>query len=328
MTSPSEIMSEAPPVAHASASAVSPVRPFYWSVRRELWENRAVYVGPLIAAAVVLAGILIATVHPPHFEQHGRGPHMTVAELRTLPYAISAVLIMVIGVVVGVFYSLGALHNERRDRSLLFWKSLPISDAQTVLSKALLALVLAPLFIIVLGSALTGLQLLLFCAAMAAKGVNAFGPILGNPAFYLAPLRLLAVLPVYALWALPTVGWLLLVSAWARSKVFLWAVGLPLLAGVLAVWANRLLGLDVPGGWFFHNIVGRGLLGTAPGSWLLFERDSLPLDILDGTRHLDMSNFLQYSWATLGGASAWIGALAGAAMIHGAIRLRGSRDEG
>lgn len=319
-----------------------------WLIRRELWEHRGMLLWtPLILAGfmfgvtclillkVLAVGDMNLLVNGKHVHMHASmvagnvlldNPQMIDAAA-TNYVAASAPLFLVLTVVM-FFYCLSALYDERRDRSLLFWKSLPISDAQTVLSKALLALVLAPLFIVLLGSALTALQLLLFCAVLAAKGVNAFGLILGNPAFYLAPLRLLGALPVYALWALPTVGWLLLVSAWARSKVFLWAVGLPLLAGVLAVWANRLLGLDVPGGWFFHHIVGRGLLGTAPGAWLLFERDSLPLDIVDGTRHIDMSNFLQYSWATLGGASAWIGGLAGAAMIYGAIRLRGSRDEG
>ena len=43
---------------------------------------------------------------------------------------------MLTAFLVGVFYCLDALHGERRDRSILFWKSLPVSDLTTVLAKA------------------------------------------------------------------------------------------------------------------------------------------------------------------------------------------------
>jgi ABC-2 type transport system permease protein len=323
------------------------VKKFGWLIRRELWEHK----GMLLWTPLILAGFMLGVtclillkvlttgdvrmiVNGQHIHMHASAmagnmllDNPQVIDAAATNYVAASMPLFLVLTVVMFFYCLSALYDERRDRSLLFWKSLPVSDAQTVWSKALLALVLAPLFIVVLGSLLSGLQLLLFCAVMAGKGVNVFGPVLGNPAFYLGPLRLLGVLPVYVLWALPTVGWLLLVSAWARSKVFLWAVGLPLLAGVLAVWANRLLGLDVPGGWFFEHVVARGLLGTAPGSWLLFDRASLPLDIADGTRHFDMADLFQYSWGSLAGVKAWLGGVVGVAMIYGAIRLRGSRDE-
>ncbi|UUZ49351.1 hypothetical protein LP420_02935 [Massilia sp. B-10] len=67
--------------------------------------------------------------------------------------------------------------------------------------------------------------LLIVGIVFAVTGANLFGLILSNANFYLAPLRLIGLLPVYLVWALPTIGWLMMVSAWARSKVFLWAVG-------------------------------------------------------------------------------------------------------
>src|SRR3546814_20822192 len=49
-------------------------------------------------------------------------------------YSAMGLLVVVLGFVV-FFYCLGALYDDRRDRSILFWKSLPVSDASTVLSK-------------------------------------------------------------------------------------------------------------------------------------------------------------------------------------------------
>src|SRR5258708_18408447 len=106
-------------------------RIMYWLVRRELWEYRSIYIAPLAIAAVVLFGFLIATL----------GRALATADLTQRravlegPFGFSAGLIMGTAFVVGIFYSLDALHGERRDRSILFWKSLPVSDLMTVLSK-------------------------------------------------------------------------------------------------------------------------------------------------------------------------------------------------
>jgi ABC-2 type transport system permease protein len=107
----------------------------YWSVRRELWEHRSIYIAPLAAAAVFLlaflTGLTLSTAH-----RH---------EPLDTPYVFAAALIMGTGFIVGIFYSLDALYGERRDRSILFWKSLPVSDLTTVLSKFAIPLVILPL---------------------------------------------------------------------------------------------------------------------------------------------------------------------------------------
>ena len=107
----------------------------YWSVRRELWEHRSIYLAPLAAAAVSLLGFLTGLTLSPAHRHEG---------LDT-PYEFAAVLIMGTGFIVGIFYSLDALYGERRDRSILFWKSLPVSDLTTVLSKFAIPLVILPL---------------------------------------------------------------------------------------------------------------------------------------------------------------------------------------
>ncbi len=47
-------------------AAVSATRPMYWSLRRELWENRSIYIAPLAAAAVFLFGFMLSLIGLPH----------------------------------------------------------------------------------------------------------------------------------------------------------------------------------------------------------------------------------------------------------------------
>jgi ABC-2 type transport system permease protein len=241
--------------------------------------------------------------------------------------ATAAPLYLMLSVVV-FFYCLGALYDERRDRSILFWKSLPVSDPQTVLSKVLTALCVAPLITIAMATFTSVLLLLIGGLVLAVNGINLFGDVLSNPAVYLAPLRVLGLLPVYIVWALPTVGWLLMVSAWARSKVFLWAVGAPLIAMVIVKWVEVLFGIDMNLHWFGQNVLARGFVGLFPGIWLPL--DHVPTSTMVQGDHgvVDMASVFLQSWKSLGSPHAWLGALAGAAMIYAAMRLRRWKDEG
>src|SRR5712664_491362 len=116
-------------------AVITASRHMYWSVRRELWEHRSIYIAPLAAAAVfLLAFLTVLTLSPAHWH-----------EGLDTPYEFAAALIMGTGFIVGIFYSLDALYGERRDRSILFWKSLPVSDLTTVLSKFAIPLIMLPL---------------------------------------------------------------------------------------------------------------------------------------------------------------------------------------
>ncbi|HLZ82946.1 MAG TPA: hypothetical protein VKQ54_05220 [Caulobacteraceae bacterium] len=207
------------------------VRPFYWSVRRELWEHRSLYIAPLAAAGVVLFGFVISAMNLSHFRQaiHDLTPEKR-AMVASIPYFIAAMATVATGLIVGVLYCLGALHNERRDRTILFWKSLPVSDLTTVLSKASIPLAVLPAIVLVVILALQLVMLALNTVVLASEG-------LGPPAVVsLAPqmtLSLLYLLVAMALWYAPIWGWLLLVSAWARRTPFLWAFLPPLALIVL-----------------------------------------------------------------------------------------------
>ena len=149
MNTPSNAVPESPLDSQVIAPAAMPAtRPLYWSVRRELWENRSIYVAPLAVAAVILFGFLISTIHLPD-RMRARlllDPAKQRAAIQ-MPYDAAAFLILLTAFIVGVFYCLDALHGERRDRSILFWKSLPVSDLTTVLSKAGVPLMVLPLLI-------------------------------------------------------------------------------------------------------------------------------------------------------------------------------------
>ena len=210
-------------------AGMSETRPMYWSVRRELWENRSIYVAPLAVAAVTVFGFLIATI--------GRAMSTTdLAQRRAVleePYTFAMFLIMGAAFVVGIFYSLDALHGERRDRSILFWKSLPVSDLTTVLSKASVPLVILPLFSFALTVATQLIMLLLGSTVLLASGLSAAPLWTRVPLFQMWMMLLYHMVAVHMIWYAPIYCWMLLVSAWTRRAAFLWAILPPLAIGIV-----------------------------------------------------------------------------------------------
>jgi ABC-2 type transport system permease protein len=323
-----------------------------WLLRRELWENKGSLVRvPVIIAAtmlVLIAGMLAygtfrgqfgdsVTINGHMVDKVTMWNQMPLEHRTSIANGIAgaylgfaAPLFLALPLVV-FFYCLAALYDDRRDRSILFWKSLPVSDQSTVLSKTITALCVAPLITIATGIGAALLMVLIGVGIATANGLHVAGLLLANPDFYLAPLRLVGLLPVYVLWALPTVGWLLMVSAWARSKVFLWAVGVPLLGLLLVKWINFMAsnflngGLDIA---LFQHIVARALGGLIPGIWMKFA--NVPAEtVLDrGSHTIDAGGVFTQSWLTLLQPEVWVGVVLGAAMIFAAMRLRRWRDEG
>ena len=172
---------------------------------------------------------------------------------------------LVLGFVV-FFYCLGTLFDERKDRSVLFWKSLPVSDRDTVLAKVLSALVVAPTIAMVIGIACMLAFLLLISVFVLIHHGNPL-TLLWSPSNLLANAGVaLAAIPLYALWALPSVGWLLLCSAWSKSKPFLWAIMIPVFAGVFVTWFNLMHLFNLDSGWFWNNVVAHLLGGVFPGT--------------------------------------------------------------
>ena len=184
-------------------------QPLLWSIRRELWETRSLYVAPAAVAAVVVFAFLVSTFARSHAAQ--------TTEL-SRPYDFAAVMLMAVMFLVSIFYCLDALHGERRDRSILFWKSLPVSDLTTVMSKLAIPMLVLPVITWIATMATQFVMLLL-------RGTGApWGEVAAS-----WPMVLYHLITVHSLYYAPIFAWLLFVSAWARRMPFLWAF-LPLAA--------------------------------------------------------------------------------------------------
>ena len=278
--------------------AISPTQPLYWSVRRELWENRYTYIVPLAVAAVTVFGFLIATI----------GRSMATPDLaRRLavleePYHFATALIMGATFVVGFFYCLDALHGERRDRSILFWKSLPVSDLTTVLSKVSIPLVVLPLLTMAIVVATEWIMLLLSSLVLLGSGLSVWTlwTTMSLPQMWLT--LLYHTVTVHVLWYAPIYAWLLLISGWARRATFLWAV-LPAVAiGVVEKFAFNT--------WHFATWLQYRFSG--PEHFDLPGRGVSPSELM---MHLSVGRFL----STPG---LWLGLVTAAIFLAAAVRLR------
>ena len=224
MNTPSNAMPESFDAHRVVPASLSVTRPMYWSVRRELWENRSIYIAPLLAAAVFLFGFLISLIGLPHRMRAALA--LDPAQQReaiAMPYDIVAGLMMITGILVSVFYCLDALHGERRDRSILFWKSLPVSDLTTVLSKLTIPLVILPLLSFAISLATQFIMLLLSSVILLGSSVNIAALWTEVSFFHVSLVLLYHLLTVHGLWYAPLYGWLLMVSAWAPRAPFIWA---------------------------------------------------------------------------------------------------------
>jgi ABC-2 type transport system permease protein len=194
-------------------SALGATRPLYWSVRRELWENRSVYVAPLAAAVLFLFGFAVSALRLRIHRGH----------LQPGAYELAPALIMGTGMIVGIFYCLDALYGERRDRSILFWKSLPVSDVTAVIAKLAIPILLLPLLTFVISVATQFIMLVVSSVIFAGSSTQVATLWKESSFLRVSVIWLYHLLAVHGLWYAPLYGWLLLVSAWAPRAPFLWA---------------------------------------------------------------------------------------------------------
>jgi ABC-2 type transport system permease protein len=293
MNTPSNTMSE-------GAGVTDPgyrTRPFYWSVWRELWENRSIYIAPSIVAAIILFGSFVGSFHLAGRRRNALllDPAHRRAAIE-MPYDIAAMMLIFTAFIVGVFYCLDALHGERRERSILFWKSLPVSDLTTVLSKMSVPLVVLPLVSFAIIFVTQFIMLLISTVALLPSGLAA--TTWANFNLFHQSLILLYGLVAIALWHAPIYGWALLVSGWARRATFLWAI-LPLLA--IGFFEKITFNTS-----YFASILKDRLLGFAPEAFA-FSAHAVPQ--LTPGRYLSSPGL-------------WLGLIFAAAFVAAAVRLR------
>ena len=268
-------------------------RAMVWSVRRELWENRSIYLAPLIVAVMIAFAFLVVTL---------TGRHSRPDQLPR-NYEFAAGALMGTTLLVAIFYCLDALYGERRDRSVLFWKSMPVSDWTAVLSKMAVPLVILPVVTFVITIAMQLFMLLTSSAILSMKGQSA-AALWKLPWLQMSSGLLYHLVTVHSLYYAPIFGWLLLVSAWAKRLPFLWAF-LPLAAiGVTekivfnTTHFATMLGSRISGGMEADPAKGGGMMMLWP---------SHPLEFLIRP-------------------GLWIGLAIAATCVAGAVRLRRYRD--
>lgn len=289
---------------HRSEVKAISTRPFYWSTCRELWENKSIYIVPLIVATIELLGFAVST----NGLAERRRAVLLLDSAKTragieAPYDIAAMMMIFTVFIVGVFYCLDALYGERRERSVLFWKSLPVSDLTTVLSKMTIPLVILPVVAFAIIICTQFAMLLMTGAVLLAHGMSP-ATTWTNVPFFQNWLVLLYGLVVIALWHAPIYGWALLVSGWVRRATFLWAALPP-----LAIAAFEKITFNTS---YVSAMLKERVFGFAPNAFD-FARHQNPT--VDSLIQLTPDRYL----STPG---LWMGLIFAAGFVIAAIRLR------
>lgn len=222
-------------------------------IKREYWENKGAFrTTPLVIGGILVILSLMFIITFGYVDNEFQSlkelirfiARQDTALISRIIYAFTIVVMptlftLVLAIVV-FFYLLGSLYDDRKDRSILFWKSLPASDTLTLGSKLLSAMVIAP-FIFWAVYVLTHIVIMLvFSVVVMSLGENPWTLFLslGNP-FKAWSLVLLSYM-AQSIWALPLYGWLMLVSAFAPRIPLLFAVLPPVVIAVLQIWIEFL----------------------------------------------------------------------------------------
>jgi ABC-2 type transport system permease protein len=197
-------------------------------LQRELWEHRSIYVAPVVVAILLTLGALTGQVSVNGIEHVDLGivgasnmpENARAAVLSGIMIGLSTTFFFAM-TILSIFYALDSLYAERKDRSILFWRSIPVTDFETVLSKLLTVLLVIPLVVFAM-IIVTHLAVLLFTSiwvgARGGDGVRliwASAPFIDN---WAATLVFVLALP---LWLSPFIGWFLFVSAYTKRSPFL-----------------------------------------------------------------------------------------------------------
>jgi ABC-2 type transport system permease protein len=275
-------------------------------VQREVWEYRSIYLAPVAATVIFLFAHVISTLGLPHKVRTALAlaPEQQMQSLQQ-PFNTVSLLLMGVTTFVALFYSIDSLYGERRDRSILFWKSMPVSDLTAVLSKASIPIVVLPLLTIGLTIAVHLLMILLDSVILGATAVSvsAYWSNVSLPQIWL--MMLYHMIAMHGLWFAPVYGWLLMVSSWARRTPILWAVLPP-----FAIWAVEKIAFNTSYfGAFLKNWLDAPGSEAYPGSSVA----------MHAYTHIHLGQFLV-------SPGLWIGLVLTVAFLFTAARIRRYRS--
>jgi ABC-2 type transport system permease protein len=302
------------PSAAAVPAALPPGRVLFTLLRRELWEHRYLWIGPLCVAALLALCALVGQVHLglPDLAQLASEP-TKVALLTVVQWVLSATFLVLTLFIVSN-YALDCLYAERKDRSILFWKSLPVSDGLTVGAKLLMALLVVPLGVFAIS---VPASLVFFAIVSVRTALGSIPAIMTwNTLEWLrTEIAMLLILLLAMLWYAPLVAYLMVVSAWARRRPFLISTLPWVLAPILEriAFGTRYL-------WHFLSYRSNGIFATlAAGHTHIFSHHGFrPVGTL-----LDELNFR----GAFTDIDLWLGLAAAAALLYAAARIRRYRDD-
>ena len=292
-----------------AASAVSPARLFAWSIRKELWEHRAIYWALLAVGGLVSVGLIYSAFRLP-----GKIEYM--ATLRTserlaaydLPYSAAAMILMATMVLVACFYCIETLYGERRDRSILFWKSMPVSDPIAVLAKFAIPTIALPAVTLCVAFFSQLVMLIASTLMVNANGLSV-SALWAQLPISTMPIGLAYFVFAISLWFAPVYAWFMFVSAWAKRATLVWAV-----APAIAVIAIEQLTLNTS---TLTQVIKSRVVGVASAS---FTANS------DSSGRDSRADLVPDPGKFFASPELWIGLLIAAALLIATIRLRRLRD--
>ena len=303
-------------------------------IRRELWEHRSIIITPIIIGAIWSLAVLmtggIASEIMAELDLNAPEVGIALASnvandlhrsamVNGLLFVPSMIIFVGMSILV-IFYSLDSLYAERKDKSILFWRSLPITDAETVISKALTAGVAIPFITFAVMIATQLVSLILISIWIMAYGGDAVHLIW-------QPVKLLNVwattitgLMALSLWLSPFLGWFLFVSTFAKRMPVLLAALPIIVIPMVEAWVS-----DGTSKLFFNAFLKRtvepGLINEEYVKDIDFGKDlSLSAEVVDPWAALDLSGFIS-------NPNLWAGLVVFGLFMTAAIYVRRYRDD-
>lgn len=304
------------------------MKTFTMLLKRETWEHPALWIVPGVVATLAVVGMAYGLFTMWRLGVPTENIGMELSRIADIPAdsrrnflvaaltGVAAPFAFFLGGLV-FFYSLDSLYADRRDRSVLFWKSMPISDVQTVMSKLVTALVVAPLLTVVVVAAFQLVSLVFSSIIGIWFGVDgwylAWDPIAIVRAWLLTIWITIGGLLV----CLPIITWTMLASAWARKAPFLWATVPPV---AIIILENMAYNRSHFAEWFVDRL--------ANGFEMLVEtNDHITRVEIDDGKFVQIGNLVAARFDLLWSGVLWEGVILAAAFTAGAIWLRRYRAE-
>ena len=285
-----------------------------WLIRREFWENRAIWMIPAALGGLLLLAALFTQVSIPRLTSPQQSEEAAAAFL----VVVGAMFYLVMALY-SAWYLLDCLYTDRKDRSILFWKSLPVSDATTVLCKLLVGMIIVPLVYF----AAANVTALIAAFILSIRARASIGSSLWNgDVWWQIQVLWVYVIVTTAVWYLPVAGWLMLLSAWAKRAVILWAILPPLL---LNIFERLFFGTHV-----VSQIIGRRLTALPQVSFhfskYMWTNEGGVVDNASGAPVASVWHLINPS-GFFTSAETWIGVAIGIVLIVAAVQLRMRRSE-